>query len=159
MPISPLIVNNFIDSCAFDPKYEPETTAANRILELSDEGKLLLQVAHSNQKELEHPNTPLAVKQRAAGLVYTIDVNLTPGERAVLSDIRTILAGNGNVANIAKDAQHVFEAQKYGHYFVTTDNRILNKGDQLNVRCGVVILKPSDFLALVEHYMAEGNDP
>jgi len=152
--ISPLIVNNFIDSSAFDPKYEPETAAANEIHRLSDAGRFLLQIAHSSQKEIEHPNTPSWVKDRAAGLNYTLDVNLTEPERAVLSDIRRLLAGNGKVENIIQDAQHVFEAQKYGHYFITTDNRILSRAVVLKDRCTVIILRPSEFLKVAQEFMA-----
>ena len=31
MAINPLIVNNLIDSCAFDPKYYPENEASEKI--------------------------------------------------------------------------------------------------------------------------------
>jgi len=155
MAISPLIVNNFIDSCAFDPKYEPETTAANELHELANDGVLPLEIAHSTQKEIEHPNTPQWVKERAAELNYTIEVSLTEGERTVLKDLRLILAGNGNVENIIQDAQHVFETQKYGHYFVTTDNRILAKASGLRARCGVKVMLPSKFLALVKSFLEE----
>lgn len=58
MPVNPLTSNNFIDSCAFDPKYEPEDKASIAIFQLYKEGKLLIQIAHSTQKEIEHPNTP-----------------------------------------------------------------------------------------------------
>lgn len=115
MAISPLIVNNFLDSCAFDPKDEPEQSAANRLFELAQMADLLLQIAHSTQKELEHPNTPQWVKDQAAELNYTLEVNLTDRERTLLGDIRAILAGNGKSESVAQDAQHVFETQKYGH--------------------------------------------
>ena len=41
----------------------------------------------------------------------------------------------------------MFEAQKYGGYFVTTDKRILSRAGELKKRCGISILVPSDFLA------------
>lgn len=158
MAISPLITNNFIDSCGFDPEDAEEAAAANRLHQLSDEGQLLLQIAHSTQKEIEHPNTPDWVKQQAGGLIYTLPTNLTEGERAVARDIHAVLTGNANPEKHAQDAQHVFEAQKYGSYFVTTDKRILDKADALRRRCGVEILRPSEFLKLVEHALAEEND-
>src|SRR5688572_589773 len=136
MPANPLIVNNFIDSCAFDPKYEPETSASNEIFTLSNEQRFGLLIAHSTQKEIEHPNTPAWVKQEAAGLIYSIDVQLTPNEKQLLSDIEVILAGNGKIENIRQDARHVFETQKYGGYFVTTDKRILARAKELKDRCG-----------------------
>lgn len=63
MPINPWNTNNFVDSCAFDPKCDPEDKSAIEIFRLHQEQDLGIQVAHSNQKEIEHPNT-----QRASGL-------------------------------------------------------------------------------------------
>src|SRR5258708_4307497 len=153
--LSPLIVNNFIDSCAFDPKYEPEASAAVEIFKLSENGDFQIQISHSTQKEIEHPNTPDWAKNQAGGLIYTIDVQLTPNEEKVLSDVEVILAGNGKIENIKQDARHVFEAGKYGHYFITTDKRILARAEELRDRCGVNVLLPSEFLKLLKVHKAE----
>lgn len=158
MAINPCLTNNFIDSCAFDPKYEPETTASVEIFRLSLKGKLLIHIAHSTQKEIEHPNTPDLVKQKAQNLIYTLDVSLTSNEINKLREIEAILAGNGKIENILQDARHVFEAQKHGSYFVTTDSRILNRAEVLCSACGVIILKPSEFLSLVNQCISKGDD-
>ena len=156
--LSPLIVNNFVDSCAFDPKYEPEASAAVEIFKLSERGDFQLQIAHSTQKEIEHPNTPDWVKKQARGLIYTINVRLSPDEKKLLNDIEVILAGNGKIENIKQDAWHVFEAAKYGHYFVTTDNRILSRADELRSRSRVNVLLPSKFLKSLKAHMAEQDE-
>lgn len=153
MPINPLASNNFIDSCAFDPKYKPEDEASDEIFGLYKDGKLLIQIAHSTQKEIEHPNTPAWVKREASNLIYTIPVPLTDGETRKLREIETILAGNGKVENILQDARHIFEAQKYGSYFVTTDSRILDRAGTLRLNCNVAVLKPSEFLSIVKQYL------
>jgi len=153
--LSPLIVNNFIDSCAFDPKYEPEASAAVEIFKLAEGGDVQLQIAHPTQKEIEHPNTPDWVKKQASGLIYTINVQLTPNEKKLLSDIEVMLAGNGKIENTKQDAWHVFEAAKYGHYFITTDKRILARADELRNRGGVNVLLPSEFLKQLKAHMAE----
>jgi hypothetical protein len=111
---------------------------------------VLLQIAHSTQKEIEHLNTPAWVKTKAQNLIFTIEIGLTPNELMILRKIEAILAGNGKVENIAQDARHVFEAQKYGSYFITTDTKILNRAQALRSCCGVVIVKPSAFLAMVK---------
>jgi len=153
MTINPWITNNFLDSCAFDPKYAPEDKASGELLELcKKEEDLLLEVAHSTQKEIDHPNTPSWVKAEAQKLIYTIQVTLTPNELALLGKIQTILAGNGKVENIIQDARHVFEAQRYGSYFITTDARILERAKLLRETCGVLIMKPSGFLALLKRH-------
>lgn len=149
MAINPSITNSFLDSCAFDPKYTPEDKASLELLELNERGKVLLQIAHSTQKEVEHPNTPAWVKAEAQSLIYTIEIELTPNELVIVRKIEAILAGNGKVENIAQDARHVFEAQKYGSYFITIDERILKRAQALRTCCGVEIVRPSEFLAMV----------
>jgi hypothetical protein len=80
-------------------------------------------------------------------------VTLTPGEKSRLTKIHNILTGNGKPQNVADDARHVFEAQKYGSYFVTTDERLLKRADEIRTECGVDILRPSQFLELVHNYV------
>jgi hypothetical protein len=149
MPMNPWITNSFLDSCAFDPKYHPEDQAANELFRLHQTEHLGIILAHSNQKEVDHPNTPAWVKAKAAGLIYTTSVMLTSGESSRLNRIQAILAGNGKPENVADDARHVFEAQKYGSYFITTDERLLKRAEAIRTECTVDILRPSQFLELV----------
>lgn len=157
MSKNPFTTNNFIDSCAFDPKYEPEDRASLEIFRLSQEGKLSILIAHSTQKEIEHPNTPAWVKSEAQNLIRTMNVPLTADEVKKLREIEEILAGNGKVESIRQDARHVFEAQKYGSPFITTDSRILNRMDKLYAACTVKVLKPSEFLSLVKYFINVEN--
>jgi hypothetical protein len=151
--VNPLIANCFIDSCAFDPKYKPEDEASAEIFRLCQEGELLIQIAHSTQKEIQHPNTPAWVKREALNLIYTLPVSLIESEVRRLREIETILSGNGKIENILQDARHVFEAQKYGSYFITTDSRILDRASRLRTACGVTIVKPSEFLSIVKEHI------
>ena len=150
MPLNPWITNTFLDSCAFDPKYHPEDQAATELFRLHQTEHLGILLAHSNQKEVDHPNTPTWVKTKAAGLIYTSSVTLTPGEKSRLSRIHAILTGKGKSENFVDDARHVFETQKYGSYFVTTDARLLKRAEEIRAECGVDILCPSQFLAIVQ---------
>lgn len=152
MSINPFISNIFIDSCAFDPKYKPEDEASVDIFLLHKEAVISIQIAYSNQKEIEHPNTPAWVKQEASNMIYTIPTTLTEGEIKKLREIEDTLAGNGKRENILQDAKHIFEAQKYGSYFVTTDSRILKRADILCSNCNIVIVKPSDFLIILNSF-------
>ena len=156
-PVNPLISNCFIDSCAFDPKYSPEDEASTEIFGLHRDGELLIQIAHSTQKEIHHPNTPTWVKREALNLIYTLPVELTADEVRKLREIESILAGNGKIDNIVQDARHVFEAQKYGSYFITTDTRILDRASKLRSACNVSIVKPSEFLSIVKKYQDKQN--
>jgi hypothetical protein len=79
-------------------------------------------------------------------------VRLTTREQGRLTRIHSILTGNGEPKNVEADARHIFEAQKYGSYFVTTDKRLLSRTDAIRAECGVEILRPSTFLARVRRY-------
>lgn len=148
MPINPWITNNFVDSCAFDPKYNPEDRAAAEIFRLHKEEGLLIHIAHSTQKEVGHPSTPVWVKKEAGKLIYTLNLSLTPDERVLFRGIHGILTGQGKPENMEQDASHIFEAQKYGSYFITTDEKLLKRAKNIRALCGLEILLPSGFLKI-----------
>jgi len=150
--LDPRITNILVDSCAFDPKYSPEDQAALALFERNQMGVVNLQIAHSTQKEIEHPNTPNWVKREANNLIYTIQTSLTDSERKLKANILSVLAGNGKPESVASDAEHVYEASKYGSYFVTTDGRILEKRKALLGLCNIDIVKPSELLNILETY-------
>ena len=122
------------------------------LFELSEKGELILNIAHSTQKEVEHPNTPRWVKREANKLIYTIETSLTPDEQTRKTKILMILAANGKPENMIKDSEHIFEADKYGSYFVTADERILKKREELMDIVSVNILKPSELLEILKSY-------
>lgn len=144
--IDPRLTSNFLDSCAFDPKYAPEDDAAKQILTLGRDRQVNLVLTHSNHKEIKHPNTPTDIKREAAAMLHTIRVLLTPDELARKWRIHTILTGNGRPEKYAADAAHVFEAGKYVGYFITTDKRILTKRKQLLELSAATIFMPSEWL-------------
>lgn len=144
--LDPRRTNNFLDSCAFDPKYAPEDEAAQRIREFGNGGVITLLLAHSNQKEIEHPNTPQDVKREARAMNYTLETALTPNEVKQKKAIHVILTGNGKPEKYEADAAHVFEAGKYFGYFITTDQRILTKRQELGRVCAAIIFTPCEWL-------------
>ena len=146
--VDPRYAQNFLDTCAFDPKYSPEHDAAQQIRTLRNEGKVHLLIARSVQKEIEHPNTPEDVKREAADMNYTKKTSLTADERTRQAKIHAILTGNGKPEKYEEDAAHVFEAGKYMGYFITTDKRILRKSQELKGVTPAVILKPTEWLSI-----------
>lgn len=144
--LDPRRANNFLDSCAFDPKYAPEHEAAQQVRALGNGGEVHLMLTHSNQKEVDHPNTPADVRREAIGMIFTIETTLTPDEIARKNAIHNILTGNGKPEKYAADADHVFEASKYIGYFITTDQRILDKREELRKVCAATIFTPSEWL-------------
>ena len=85
--------NVFLDSCAFDPKYTPEDTASRSLYQLYEQGELILHIAHSTQKETDHPNTPAWVKQEANLFIFTNKVQLTDEEIKQKEKILNVLTG------------------------------------------------------------------
>ena len=144
--LDPRRANNFLDSCAFDPKYSPEDDAAQQIRALGKDGQVNLVLTHSNQKEIDHPNTPADVKREAAAMLYTIETSLNQDEVARKNQIHAVLTGNGKPEKYAADAAHVFEASKYVGYFITTDQRILGKREELRRVSAATIFTPSEWL-------------
>ena len=107
-PINPRLQTNFIDSCAFDPKHSPEDQASMRIFSLCENQKIVLNIAHSNLKEIDHPNTPEWVKRKSIGLIYSIKTGLNNQELELKAKILKILAGNGKPDNMVKNTEHLF---------------------------------------------------
>ncbi|MBI1397990.1 MAG: hypothetical protein GC151_18605 [Betaproteobacteria bacterium] len=148
---NPRRTNTFVDTCAFDPKVAPEHSAAQRIREIRNAGNISILLAHSNQKEIEHPNTPADVKAEARDMTYTIAAPLTPAEIEQRALVRQVMTGEGNPDQYEADADHIFEAGKYGGgYFVTTDPRILGRKAELDALSGAIIVKPTEWLAIYE---------
>jgi hypothetical protein len=151
-PIDPRRIMVFFDSCAFDPKYAPEDSASNKLLVLIEKHGGHVLIAHSNQKELEHPNTPSWVKKIGLNRVSSCRVSLTPDEIDVKDQILKLLVGFGKRVNMEADATHIFEAQKYGAtFFVTVDEHLLKRHREIKKLCGVNILKPSKVLEIYKN--------
>ncbi len=141
----PSYTHSFIDSCAFDPG-GAEEAASRRILEKWPN----IIVAHSVQKELDHPNTPEDVKRMGQALVYTIETDLTPELLEKKKEIRTLIQGNAKPGKHQGDADHLFELYKHGGgYFVTTDDRLLSYSDELFRKYFITTIKPSEYEALL----------
>lgn len=141
----PQYTHSFIDSCAFNPGGSEEA-ASRRILEKWPN----IIVAHSVQKELEHPNTPDDVKRMAQEFVYTIETELTPELLNKKDDIRIFVQGNAKSGRHKGDAEHLFELYKSGGgYFVTTDKRLLSRSDELFKKYFITTIKPSEYEKLL----------
>ncbi len=142
--IDPKYSQFFLDTCAFDPKYAPEDKSSTDIWKLYEAEILQLVLAHSNQREIDHPNTPAWVKAEAKSMIYTLPVSLTPEERRKRDSIVALLRGNATSDRHLDDAHHIFEASKYGSYFLTTDRRILKLAASIYDTCSVQVMKPSE---------------
>lgn len=134
-----------MDSCAFSPVKEEEP-ASRRILEKCPN----IIVAHSVQKELDHPNTPEDIRQLSMGFSYTCESELTQDEIKKRNEIRVLIQGNALPGRHKNDADHLFELFKYGGgYFVTTDNRLLSHSETLFREYFITTIRPSEYERLL----------
>ncbi len=145
----PRYTHSFIDSCAFDPG-EEEEICSRRLLARWESGEIVLAIAHSVQKEIDHPNTPEDVKALARTLIYTIETGLTAEDQNCRDEIRALVRGNAREGKHENDADHIFELYKYGGgYFLTTDDRLLSLSEQLFARYFVTTIMPCEYEALL----------
>jgi predicted nucleic acid-binding protein len=155
---NPFYGNVYFDSCAFDGGNEQEKNASIRSRELYGESGREVEIVHSVAKEIDYPKTPQWVKGIAEDSISTIEVELTVSEREQLADIEAIIVGNGSLEKMTSDCRHIFEAQKYGRYFVTTDKRLLKKAGQICSKYNLYIVKPSEFLETIENVVVKKED-
>ena len=141
----PKYSHTFIDSCAFNPG-GGEEAASRRIMEKWP----FIIVAHSVQKELNHPNTPEDIKRLGNSFVYTIETELPPELIKKKLEIRALIQGNAQEARHKGDADHLFELYKHGGgYFITTDSRLLDFSETLFESYFITTIKPTDYEALL----------
>ena len=151
--VDPRCFNSFIDAHMLDRAGGPEEAAVDRILALYDESKIGVLLPHSVKREIEHPNTPAAVKDRSRRFVYTEPVSLTAPEQEQHAKARALLQGNAQPGRHAADAFHVVESAKYGGgYFITLDTRMHKKAKELEALLGIIIVAPSRFVELYDEF-------
>lgn len=119
----------------------------DRLLALIEHGQISVVIPHSVVNEIGHPKTPHWVKAISNASIVTFPVSRTPPENARLEQIKTLLRGNALSAKHDADAEHLFEASKYGgRYFVTYDARILSKSKEINAIIGPIRIVTLDGL-------------
>ena len=138
-------IHNFmLDSCGFDTNDPLEQPACKKIFEWEKSGKVGPNVPHSVMKEIDHPNTPSWTREKAHGLVSTVDLGLTPEKNKKLQALKKIIP--------EADALHVLIAHDSAVYFVTADNGYIVKRKEIeNILLGMKIYKPSEFVTIVEN--------
>lgn len=158
MATNPFLQPIFFDSCAFDGGDQTEQSASVEARTLFEQHGGIINMLHSVQKEIDYPATPQWVKDLATSYIGTLQVPLNTQELKELRDIEVIIVGNGNLYKRRADCRHVFEAQKYGHHFVTTDNGILKHSAAIERRfITLFIIKPTEFLGIVKHRVETGT--
>ncbi len=130
--------------------WREEEKCSRRLLARSDDGELVIEIAHSVQKEIDHPHTPNDVKALARTLIYSKETGLIPDLQSRRDEIRMLIRGNAREGKHENDADHIFDLYKFGGgYFITTDHRLLSLSGILFSKYFVTTLKPSEYEVLL----------
>lgn len=151
-PPDPFYGGVYYDSCAFDGGDLQEQKASYEIRELFKKLDRPLHIVHSVAKEIYFHKTPQLVKDEALNMLQTLEVKLTEQEVIQLNRVELLVGGNSKIENMEADCRHIFEAQKYGRYFVTTDKRILKKAKEIKQEFTLYVFNSSDFLEITLFY-------
>lgn len=116
-----------IDAMILDYVDGFEGEVIERLMSYYFEGEISLLLPHSVKAELESGNTPERVRRRARDLIFSNPVTLNADEQKRADLIYELLNGNAQPGKHLSDSLHVFEASKYGRFFVTNDQRIIRK--------------------------------
>ena len=137
---------HYLDNCMFVPhENDPDR---NRILALHKTGEALFVLSKSVKKEVDDPGTPVPARDKASGMLFTYPVAPSKDEERKRVLVEEIIIGNGKRDKYLADATHAVEAGAHHGYFITTDDRINDKKDKLKEACGVMVVRPAEWLTL-----------
>jgi hypothetical protein len=156
--LDPRRCNVAIDSCAIERNGTDHDLLVDRLLELVSAHVISLVLPKGVRHEILNPKTP-AHKQEAVQLKpYTLTVGLNADEQRQHQIITRELQGNATTpGKHHADADHLFEAGKYGAgYFITHDTRILTRAGRLRdvLPPSLTVVASVDFLAIFDDYAA-----
>jgi hypothetical protein len=152
-PLDPRKCPVAIDANALDRGGSNRDALVDRLLALYNAGTINLILPKGVRLEISNPNTPAHV-QEAAPKIFTIGVGLNADEKRRKRIIAAELQGNARPGKHEADADHLFEAAKYGGYFITHDQRILARAGRIGqVRPpSLTVVTLADFLTIFDDW-------
>lgn len=148
--IDPRWTNNLLDANILDDVANGRDPDVNEIVRLVDDEGLQVVLPYSVKAELESKSTPSHVRAAASHFLFTLQTSLTSQERQRRDRLFEAAKRNADLKNIAADLGHVFEAAKYGGYFITKDSRLLSRRDTIVEVLQINVVNPREFLAAIE---------
>lgn len=110
-----------------------------------------IMLPHSVKGEINHPNTPAIVKERASAFIYSFDTKIASAD--TLRQARAIMRGNATSPKHDRDAEHCCDAAIWGSFFVTMDARILRKREEMaGLFPGLWIMTPVEWEENLERH-------
>ena len=155
-PLDPRKCPVAIDANALNRDGSAHDGLVYRLLALSSAGTIRLLVPKRVREEILDPRTPAHIQEAALPQIFSYSVGLNSDEQRRHRIITQELQGNAKPGKHEADADHLFEAAKYGGFFITHDARILTRagrlGEALPPSLAVVTL--ADFLAIFDDWEA-----
>jgi len=152
-PLNPKKCPVAIDANALDRHDDVRARMVDRLLTLKGAGTINLIVPKGVRIEIQNPNTPSNVQEAALPQIFTMAVGLNSDEQRRKRIIEAELQGNAQPGKHTADADHLFEAGKYGGYFITYDQRIHEKAARLGN-----VLSPSLNVVTLERFFEIFDD-
>jgi hypothetical protein len=149
------ICNVLVDANAYDHSDDAQRRLVERFRDLADKGLISTPIAPRGVlEETQHANTPRAIRGAMEGGLFSRQVGLNRDELARIQRLRVVLKGNGKSDQHNADAGHVFEAAKYGAYFITHDGRLKRKVRQIAEIVGptLQIVTLAEFLTIYDRF-------
>jgi hypothetical protein len=153
-PLDPRICNVAIDANSLDRPDAARATEVDRLLALRNAERITLIVPKGVRLEFQDAATPDPVKEAGSSQLFTISVGLNSEELRLRCDIERELQGNAKPGKHKADADHLFEAAKYGGYFITHDDRILRRAGKLGhiLPSSLTVVTLARFLEIFDAY-------
>ena len=152
--MDPRIGNIHLDANALEPPSPADKLLVPQFKKMKQDHGLSVVNPHGVQVEIDDPRTPTSTKRDMEG-IYTIPTNLTPEEQKDRSNLQALLRGGAALGKHAADADHIFEAAKYGgRYFVTHDKRLLKRKKEIAeiTGDGLMIVTLREFMDICESF-------
>ncbi len=155
--LDPRRCNITIDANALDRNGTAKDQLVDRFVKLSSTGNLNIVVSGGVRTEVLHPHTPGHVKAAVLPRIFNLRPGLNSTQQAERRRIHAILQGNAKPNKHAADASHLSEAAETGcSYFITNDQRLLNKRGELHAALPptLTIVTLTEFLDILDDFEA-----
>ena len=153
--LPPRKCNIGLDANALDRNGSARDALVDRFEGLTSSGALTVVIAGGVRGEVQHPQTPAPVQAAVLPRIFNLRPGLIASQREERRRVAAVLQGNAQPGKHAADASHLSEAAETGcAYFITHDNRILGKRDELRgvLPPSLSIVTLEEFFEVFDHF-------
>lgn len=144
------------DANVFDRDGTARDQLIERFCSLIADSTLSIVITGGVRAEALHPNTPSGVKAVISTQIFNLRPQINLNQQTQRRQVKEILTGKAVTGKHDADASHVSEAAETGCvYFITHDNRILDKRGELRIALPptLSIVTLAEFFEIFDDYM------